>query len=102
MLGVKMLGDEKVAIEDYPEPIQKQGEILIQIKASGICGSEMHGYRSQSSQSFNGGHEMAGVVSMLEIQNGSKLGITLAFTLFGDAEIANGAMWENILFVMTD
>lgn len=62
MLGVKMLGDEKVTIEDYPEPIQKQGEILIQIKASGICGSEMHGYRSQSSQPFNGGHEMAGIV----------------------------------------
>ena len=62
MLGVKMLGDEKVTIEDYPEPIQKQGEILIQIKASGICGSETHGYRSQSSQPFNGGHEMAGSV----------------------------------------
>ena len=62
MLGVQILGNEKVAVKDYPEPVQNQGEILIQIKASGICGSEMHGYRGQTSQPFNGGHEATGVV----------------------------------------
>ena len=62
MLGVQMLGNETVSVKDYPEPVQNQGEILIQIKASGICGSEMHGYRSHSAQPFNGGHEVAGVV----------------------------------------
>ena len=53
MLGVQILGNEKVAVKDYPEPVQNQGDILVQIKASGICGSEMHGYRSHSSQPFN-------------------------------------------------
>ena len=63
MLGVQILENEKVAVKDYPEPVQNQGEILIQIKASGICGSEMHGYRGQTSQPFNGGHEAAGSVN---------------------------------------
>ena len=44
MLGVQILGNEKVTVKDSPEPVQNRGEILIQIKASGICGSEMHGY----------------------------------------------------------
>ena len=47
MLGVQILGNEKVTVKDYPEPVQNRGEILIQIKASGICGSEMHGYQDR-------------------------------------------------------
>ena len=62
MLGVQMLGSEKVVVKAYPDPIPKGNELLIQIKASGICGSEMHGYRGPKSQVFNGGHEVSGVV----------------------------------------
>ena len=79
MLGVQILGNEKVAVKDYPEPVQNQGDILVQIKASGICGSEMHGYRSHSSQPFNGGHEVAGVVidagNSTQFKVGDHLGI---------------------------
>ena len=79
MLGVQILGNEKVAVKDYPEPVQNQGDILVQIKASGICGSEMHGYRSHSSQPFNGGHEVAGGVidagNSTQFKVGDHLGI---------------------------
>ena len=79
MLGVQILGNEKVTVKDYPEPVQNQGEILIQIKASGICGSEMHGYRGQTSQPFNGGHEAAGVVidagSSTQFKVGNHVGV---------------------------
>ena len=62
MLGVQLLGNEKVIVKEYPEPTYDEHKILIQIKVSGICGSEMHAYRSSSSHAFNGGHEVAGMV----------------------------------------
>lgn len=62
MLGVQILGNEKVIVKEYTEPTLDGDNILIQIKASGICGSEMHGYRGAKPQPFNGGHEVAGVV----------------------------------------
>ena len=47
MLGVQLLGNEKLTVKEYPEPILTyKNDLLIQVKASGICGSEMHGYRS--------------------------------------------------------
>ncbi len=62
MLGVQFLGNEKVIIKEYPEPMLDGNKVLIQIKASGICGSEMHVYRGPSQHPFNGGHEVTGVV----------------------------------------
>lgn len=62
MLGVQMLGSGRVAVREFPEPTQPNGEALIEIRASGICGSEMHGYRAAYEQTFNGGHEVSGIV----------------------------------------
>ena len=63
MLGVQLLGNEKLTVKEYPEPILTyKNDLLIQVKASGICGSEMHGYRSPTPHTSNGGHEVAGEV----------------------------------------
>ena len=62
MLGVQLLGNENVIVKEYPEPVCDGNNILVQIKASGICGSEMHGYRGAKAHPFNGGHEVTGVV----------------------------------------
>ena len=62
MLGVQLLGNDTVTVKEYPEPTPDENEMLIQVKASGICGSEMHGYHSPTPQAFNGGHEVAGEV----------------------------------------
>lgn len=62
MLGVQFLGNEKVIVKEYPEPMLDGNKVLIQIKASGICGSEMHAYRGPTVHPFNGGHEVAGIV----------------------------------------
>ncbi len=63
MLGVQLLGNEKVTVKEYPEPILTyKNDLLIQVTASGICGSEMHGYRSPTPHTSNGGHEVAGEV----------------------------------------
>ena len=63
MLGVQLLGNEKLTVKEYPEPILTyKNDLLIQVKASGICGSEMHGYRGPTPHTSNGGHEVAGEV----------------------------------------
>jgi len=62
MLGVQMLGNEQVCVREYPDPTPRENELLIAIKASGICGSEMHAYRGSHGLAFNGGHEAVGVV----------------------------------------
>ena len=63
MLGVQLLGNETVTVKEYPEPTRNnENGLLIQVKASGICGSEMHGYRSSTPHASNGGHEVAGEV----------------------------------------
>ena len=59
MLGVQLLGNETVTVKEYPEPTRNnENDLLIQVKASGICGSEMHGYRSSTPHASNGGHEV--------------------------------------------
>ena len=64
MLGVQLLGNERVTMSrNIPEPtFTHKNDLLIQVKASGICGSEMHGYRDPTPHTSNGGHEVAGTV----------------------------------------
>ena len=35
---------ESLEIRDVPKPVPKEGELLLQIMACGICGSDVHGY----------------------------------------------------------
>ncbi|MBI3922461.1 MAG: zinc-binding dehydrogenase [Armatimonadetes bacterium] len=58
-----MLGQSQVTVEDFPDPRLGEGEVLIRIQASALCGSELHGYRGDTGQEFNGGHEAMGVVA---------------------------------------
>lgn len=39
-------GVEDVRIEDYPEPSVGKGQVKIEIKACGICGSDLHEYKA--------------------------------------------------------
>lgn len=57
-----MLGNEQVRVREYPDPIPTEDELLIEIRASGICGSELHAYRGNREHPFNSGHEVTGVV----------------------------------------
>jgi threonine dehydrogenase-like Zn-dependent dehydrogenase len=69
MRGVVFLGDRKLALQDFPDPAPGQGEVILAIKASGMCGSDLRHYRAPaSSKSGSGGpviagHEPCGVVA---------------------------------------
>ena len=51
-------------LQDVPEPLAAPGEIVVDVKAVGICGSELEGFRNQSPfrvPPLIMGHEIAGV-----------------------------------------
>jgi threonine dehydrogenase-like Zn-dependent dehydrogenase len=72
--GAVFLGDRKVELRTFPDPAPGPGEVVIQMKASGMCGSDLKFYRSPPGEAqkalglgnlkepFIGGHEPCGVV----------------------------------------
>jgi threonine dehydrogenase-like Zn-dependent dehydrogenase len=67
MQGAVFLGDRKAALRDFTDPEPGMGEVVVAIRASGMCGSDLHYYRGPSNDSTASGtrivgHEPAGVV----------------------------------------
>jgi len=73
MKGVVLAGDRRVEILDFPDPAPGPGEVVIEIKASGMCGSDLKFYRAAGGAAALGfktsggpviaGHEPCGVVA---------------------------------------
>lgn len=55
-----MLGERNVEIVERPQPSLEDGDVLVRVRASAICGSERQSYRDGAS--FNRGHEACGEV----------------------------------------
>jgi threonine dehydrogenase-like Zn-dependent dehydrogenase len=74
MRGAVFLGERKVELKTFPDPTPGPGEVVIQMKASGMCGSDLKFYRSApgeaqkalglggNAEPFIAGHEPCGVV----------------------------------------
>jgi threonine dehydrogenase-like Zn-dependent dehydrogenase len=74
MRGAVFLGDRKVELRTFPDPTPGPGEVVIEMKASGMCGSDLKFYRSPpgaaqaalglggNAEPFIAGHEPCGVV----------------------------------------
>jgi threonine dehydrogenase-like Zn-dependent dehydrogenase len=72
MRGVTFPGDHKIAFIDFPDPAPGAGEVVLEIKASGMCGSDLKAYRAKGGPAALGfkaaggpviaGHEPCGVV----------------------------------------
>ena len=63
MLSIKLLGNKKLEIAEVPNPTPAKDEVLIKVKASGVCGGEMPGFRAEKGSGTNDGHEVAGAVA---------------------------------------
>lgn len=61
MQGLVFLGDQKVALREFPDPQPGPGEVVVAIRASGMCGSDLRPYQAGQSN-FVTGHEPCGVV----------------------------------------
>ncbi len=62
MKGIVFLGDRRCEVREFPKPQPEHGEVLIRITATGICGSDLHVYRSPESSDQIRGHEPCGEV----------------------------------------
>src|SRR6266545_1377776 len=72
MKGVVFLGDCELELVDFPDPTPGPGEVVLEMKASGMCGSDLHAYRAPKGRRFSigrategpviAGHEPCGVV----------------------------------------
>ncbi len=73
MRGVVFLGERKLELQDFPDPTPGPGEVVLEIMASGMCGSDLKFYRIKGgAQALGlggdgspviGGHEPCGVWS---------------------------------------
>ena len=75
MKGVVFPGSRQVEFRDFPDPTPGPGEVVLEIKASGMCGSDLHFYRAAEGAKSLGlvmaegdgpviaGHEPCGIVA---------------------------------------
>ncbi len=59
-------GPESLGFRDAPDPAPRDDEVLIRVKACGICGSDMHAYLGHDERRpapLILGHEAAGIIS---------------------------------------
>ena len=74
MKGVVFLGNRKLELREFPDPTPGPGEVVLAIKASGMCGSDLHPYRAAGNAAASlglggtgglviAGHEPCGVVA---------------------------------------
>jgi threonine dehydrogenase-like Zn-dependent dehydrogenase len=67
MRGAVFLGDRTAELREFPDPVAGPGEVVVALRASGMCGSDLHVYRSAPGGPATSGrrvvgHEPAGVV----------------------------------------
>src|SRR5215469_16542764 len=77
MRGVVFTGDREIELMEFPDPTPEPGEVVVEMKASGMCGSDLHQYRRPKSGGESigglpvnpnpviGGHEPCGVVAAI-------------------------------------
>jgi 2-desacetyl-2-hydroxyethyl bacteriochlorophyllide A dehydrogenase len=75
MKGVVFLGERKLELREFPDPSPGPGEVVLEIKASGMCGSDLKFYRAVGGPAALGlggtggpviaGHEPCGVVAAI-------------------------------------
>ena len=68
MHGIAFLGDRNVDVLTFPDPVPGIGEVVLAMKASGICGTDLSLYRRPADPNATpviGGHEPCGIVAEL-------------------------------------
>ncbi len=64
MIGIVFLGNRQIELREFPDPIPGPRDAILEIKASGMCGTDLRSYRHGKpamAQSI-AGHEPCGVV----------------------------------------
>ena len=65
MKAAQFYGGKDIRVETVPDPSPQAGQVLVQVEAAGICGSDLHGYHHQPEKPLApriGGHELTGQI----------------------------------------
>lgn len=66
MKAALFYGQRDIRVEERPTPSPGPGEVLVRVRAAGICGSDLHNYRGHRDPAWPApweqGHELAGEV----------------------------------------
>lgn len=65
MRGVVFTGNREAVIREFPDPQAGPGEAVVKIRASGLCGSDLHRYRGSEPSEMITGHEPCGEIAEL-------------------------------------
>ena len=65
MRGVVFTGNRAAEIREFPDPHAGPGEAVVKIRASGLCGTDLHRYRAAEPTEMITGHEPCGVIAEL-------------------------------------
>jgi threonine dehydrogenase-like Zn-dependent dehydrogenase len=68
MRALVLRGDYDIAVEERPDPRPGAGEVVLEVLATGICGSDFHGYSGENGRRHPGqvmGHETVGRIGEL-------------------------------------
>ena len=80
MRGAVLLGEREIEVRQFPDPTPGKGEVVLEMKASGICGSDLKTYRAPAGSRPPerlkiSGHEPCGVVAAIgEGVTGARVG----------------------------
>lgn len=64
MFGIVFLGNRQIELREFPDPTPGPGDAILEIRASGMCGTDLRAYRSGKPGQVQSiaGHEPCGVV----------------------------------------
>ena len=77
MKAIRYYATEDVRVEDVPKPVAAEGEALIKVLYSGICGSDLHNYSLGMFMTYapeTMGHEFIGVIETAPDNSGFEQG----------------------------
>lgn len=67
MRALRIVGEEQIIVRDRPDPRPGPNDVVVQMKAAAICGSDLHPYRHPRPEDLAGdlipGHEPCGVIA---------------------------------------
>ena len=75
MRGVTFKGNREAEIREFPDPQAGPGDAVLRVRASGLCGTDLHRYRENEPTEMITGHEPCGVIE--ELGPGAPPGLNL-------------------------
>ncbi len=97
MLGIHFLGDGKISIDQMPTPQPSGTNVVVKIKAAGICGTDKH-QLMEHGQAAVPGHENAGEVVAVDKPTRVKVGDRVAINCHVTCHACEACLSGNLFF----